>query len=85
MFDRAKLNDVLMLYKRDFVSFIWNDKDYKRWNDEKFKWEAVKCFQDHWKVDATDFPQMLKQSLARTGSLLLSANNFPGRMIVKLA
>ncbi len=39
---RVKLNDVLTLYKRDFVSFIWNNKDYKRWNDEKFKWEAVK-------------------------------------------
>ena len=64
MFDREKLNDVLKHYKRDFVSFIWNEKDYKRWNEEKFKWEAVKCFQDHWNVNADDFPQMLKLSLS---------------------
>jgi len=22
----------------------------ERWNDEKYKWEAVKCFQDNWNL-----------------------------------
>lgn len=81
MIDRAKLNDVLTHYKFDFVSFIWNDKDYKRWNDEKFKWEAVKCFQEHWNVNAEDFAEMLKNALSRTAGLLASINNFPRKMI----
>lgn len=81
MIDQAKLQDVLRCYKRDFVSFIWNDKDYKRWNDEKFKWEAVKCFQEHWNVNAEDFAEMLKNALSRTSKLLVSVNNFPRGMI----
>ena len=40
MIDQKKLQDVLRCYKRDFVSFIWNDKDYNRWNEEKYKWES---------------------------------------------
>lgn len=47
MIDQAKLQDVLKHYKQDFVSFKWNDKDYKRWNEEKYKWEAVAWFQEH--------------------------------------
>ncbi|MBQ5337990.1 MAG: hypothetical protein J6Z40_02365, partial [Oscillospiraceae bacterium] len=66
MFDRAKLNDVLTQYKRDFVSFNWNGKEYNRWEEEKFKWEAVKCCQNHWKVNAENFPEMLKLSLSKT-------------------
>ena len=31
MIDRAKLNDVLTHYKRDFVSFMWNGKEYTWW------------------------------------------------------
>ena len=85
MFDRAKLNDVLTLYKRDFVSFIWNEKDYKRWNEEKFKWEAVKCFQEHWDVNADDFQLMLKTALKRAASLLDTAGTFSKAMIDKFA
>ena len=81
MIDQAKLQDVLRCYKRDFVSFVWNDKDYKRWNDEKFKWEAVQCFKDHWAIDAEDFSLMLKQSLAKTKNLLATAGHFPRGMI----
>ena len=81
MIDQAKLQDVLRCYKRDFISFMWNDKDYKRWNDEKFKWEAVQCFKDHWAIDAEDFSLMLKQSLAKTKNLLATAGHFPRGMI----
>lgn len=37
MFDQFRLKDVLVSYKKNFVS--------KQWGDEKYKWEAVKWFQ----------------------------------------
>lgn len=39
MFDQFRLKDALVLYKQNFVS--------KHWEEEKYKWEAVKWFQDH--------------------------------------
>lgn len=39
MFDQSKLADVLVSYKQNFVS--------KQWGEEKYKWEAVRWFQDN--------------------------------------
>lgn len=77
MFDQFRLKDALVLYKQNFVS--------KHWEEEKYKWEAVKWFQDHWNVNAPDFAEMLNRSLDKTYNLLASANNFPKGMIVGFA
>lgn len=77
MVDQFKLNNVLAEYKKNFVSG-W-------WGNEKYKWEAIKWFQDHWDVKAHDFPGMLERSLERTYNLLSSANHFPKSMIVGFA
>ncbi len=77
MFDKALLQKVLEQYKRDFV--------LTKWEDEKYKWEAVKCFQDNWDVEADDFADMLTKSLSKTYNLLASANNFPAKMITEFA
>lgn len=77
MFDKFRLKDVLVKYKQDFVS--------TQWGNEKYKWEAVKCFQDNWDVNAADFAGMLTRSLAKTYNLLASMNNFPARMITGFA
>lgn len=77
MFDMMKLNDVLAEYKQNFVS--------KQWGNEKYKWEAVKWFQDNWDVNAADFAEMLNRSLDKTFNLLASNNNFPKGMIVGFA
>ena len=77
MIDRFRLKDVLVQYKQNFVS--------KQWGEEKYKWEAVKWFQDHWDVNAPDFAEMLNRSLDKTYNLLASANNFPKGMIVGFA
>lgn len=77
MFDKSRLKDVLIKYKQDFAS--------KHWKDEKFKWEAVKCFRDNWDVNAPDFADMLTRSLAQTKGLLASKNNYPARMITLFA
>ncbi len=73
MFDKEEFDNALTAYKSIFAS--------KRWEEEKFKWEAVKWFQDNWNIQADDFPDMLKTSLAKTYGLLASANNYPCRMI----
>jgi 5-methylcytosine-specific restriction protein B len=77
MFDRNRLKDVLVQYKKSFVA--------SQWGNEKYKWEAVKWFQDNWDVNAPDFPDMLNRSLDKTFNLLASANNYPKAMIVRFA
>lgn len=77
MFDQFRLKDVLAQYKQNFVS--------TQWGNEKYKWEAVKWFQDNWDVNAADFPEMLSRSLDKTFNLLASNNNFPKGMIVGFA
>ena len=49
MINSEKLKAVLINYKKDFVS---------QWGDEKYKWEAVKHFQEHWDLNAPDFSNM---------------------------
>ncbi len=72
MFDVFRLKEALVKYKEAFAQL---------WPNEKFKWEAVKCFQDNWDVNAPDFAAMLSRSFAKTAGLLASMNNFPARMI----
>lgn len=77
MFEKSYLNEALERYKKDFIQ--------KQWPEEKYKWEAVKCFQDNWDVNASDFADMLTRSLAKTYNLLASMNNFPAKMIKDFA
>jgi len=73
MFDIFRLKEVLVQYKKVFVS--------EQWPNEKYKWEAVKCFQDNWDINAKDFADVLTRSLSKTCNLLASMNNFPAKMI----
>ena len=77
MINKMYLQNVLVAYKQNFVS--------KQWGEEKYKWEAVRWFQDNWDVNATDFAEMLSRSLDKTFNLLASNNNFPKGMIVGFA
>lgn len=77
MFNQLRLKEALGQYKKDFVA--------THWNEEKYKWEAVKCFQDNWDIHAADFEDMLSQSLSKTSNLLASTNNFPAGMIIEFA
>lgn len=72
MIDRQSLDEVLAQYKENFSS---------HWKEEKYKWEAIKCFQDNWDINAQDFPAMLSKSLSKTGNLLASANSYPRQII----
>lgn len=73
MIDLEKLKAVLIDYKRDFVS--------QQWGNERYKWEAVKYFQDHWDINDPNFAEMFTKATDKTDNLLASMHNFPRGMI----
>ena len=77
MFNEDKFDSIIAEYKKQFIQ--------SQWPKEKFKWEAVKCFQDNWDISADNFTEMLINSLAKTGNLLSSKNNFPKDIIINLS
>ena len=77
MLDKNLLDNEIANYKKVFVS--------ERWNNEKYKWEAVKWFQDNWNIEAADFAEMLDRSLKKAGNLLDSKNSYPRAAIVGFA
>ncbi len=76
MINLEKLKPIFEGYKTYFQT---------HWNDEKFKWEAVKHFQDHWDIDAENFGDMFKQATDKTFSLLASGYAYPRGMIIDFA
>ena len=60
-------------YKQNFADNFPN---------EKYKWIALKQFQEHWNVDAPDFKVMLTEALLKTDNLLASSYNFPKGMLL---
>ena len=49
--------------------------------NEKYKWEAIKCFQENWDIDEPNFAEMWLRATAKTFNLLANMNNFPKGMI----
>lgn len=76
MIDLEKLEPILEGYKEYFPS---------HWDDEKYKWEAIKHFQDHWDIDAENFGEMFKQATDKTFNLLASGYAYPRGMIINFA
>ena len=71
-----KLQPVLDGYKTYFPT---------HWNDEKYKWEAIKHFQDNWNIDAENFGDMFKKATDKTSNLLASGYAYPRAMITNFA
>lgn len=60
--------------------------EFKQIHDrEIYKWRAVKCFQDNWKIRTGKFYFKLEKALEQTANLLESGHYFPRRMILALA
>ncbi len=76
MINKDKLKQLLENYKKSFST---------HWKDEKFKWEAVKHFQEHWNIDAENFGEMFKEATAKTANLLTSKMFYPRGMILDFA
>lgn len=56
-----KIKEVIALYKADFERID---------SEERYKWIAVKHFQDNWDIDVPDFADMLERSFAKHVNLL---------------
>lgn len=76
MINLGKLQNALVEYRKIFK---------KRWKSEKYKWEAVKWFQDNWDINANDFADMFAKATEKTANLLASMNNFPRKMMIQYA
>ena len=79
MIDYEKLKPILEGYKDYFPTHFDGE------NNEKYKWEAVKHFQNHWNIDAENFGEMFKQATDRTYNLLASGYAYPRGMITNFA
>lgn len=62
-------------------------------SDEVYKWKCIQTFQEHWDLNATDFPSMVKKSLAGKSNLmyrdghwflLTASQHFPSELKVAL-
>lgn len=76
MINNEKLKTILTEYKRDFP---------ERWNVEKYKWQAVKWFQDHWDINAPNFGEMFAVATEKTGNLFTFRSVFVSGMINEFA
>lgn len=70
------LQDILKQYLADL---------HKNWENERYKWEAVQWFQDHWDIDAAHFDSMFETATAKCANLLASAYFQPREMICRFA
>lgn len=73
----SKLNKIISEYKHDFNN--------GHWEDEKYKWQAIKWFNDYWDIESENFAEMLENAISKTYNLLASGRNFPARMIIGFA
>lgn len=78
MIDKLALETILQEYKSFLGSEDWKEQ-------ERYKWKAIKSFQDNWDIDAADLPGMLTRSLGDTLNLLDTVNNFPRAMLIRFA
>lgn len=76
-----------MINPNKIVSVIEGYKQYfpEHWEDEKYKWEAVKHFQDNWDIEAENFGAMFKKATDKTSNLLGSGYAYPRAMILEFA
>lgn len=73
MINIERFNEILVEFKKDFPG--------EHWKGEKYKWVAVKWFQENWDINAPDFGAMFYKATEKAGNLLTSQQNFPRGMI----
>ena len=76
MIDTLKFKSIFENYKTYFLT---------GWKTEKYKWEAIKYFQKHWKIEAKNFGDMFKEATSKTKNLLASSRKYPREMIILFA
>ena len=70
------IQDAIEQYKNNFSAC---------WNDEKYKWKAVKHFQEVWNPNAKDFAKMAREAFSQAFNLLQGSMYYPFQMLNVLA
>lgn len=78
MLNKDKLNEILVVYKKNFKHHFNND-------GEKFKWQVVKNFQEVWDIHAVDFADMFMKATDKSYGLLATAHSMPRAMMKEFA
>lgn len=78
------LEKAMQQYTANFDSSV-PGIDSSDWSREGYKWENLRTFKDNWDVNAMNFAEMLKASLAKTGNLMTSMNNYPKKMLLEIS
>ena len=76
MINYATLLRIISHYKRDIKSL---------WMKERYKWVAIKHFQNHWNIEAENFADMVKEAISKTYNLLNSGKKYAGGQIILFA
>lgn len=71
-----KIRFVITHYKANFATVN---------AQERYKWEAIHWYKQHWNIDAPDFAKMLATAFSKASNLLNSAMYYPYKMIVEYA
>ena len=71
--DAVEFEKALGAYKKAF--------NLDHWNAERYKWVAIKNFQDNWDINADDFLTMFNKATDKANNLLASMNYYPRGMI----
>lgn len=71
-----KIRFIIAHYKANFATVN---------KQERYKWQALHWYKQHWKLEADDFAQMVENAFAKTSNLLASGMYYPYRMITKFA
>lgn len=76
-----------MINLEKFAPILNGYKAYlpSHWEDERYKWEAIRHFQAHWDLDADNFGDMFKAATDKTYNLLASGYAYPRAMIGNFA
>lgn len=62
-------------YKKSFTQ--------KHWEDEKYKWQAVKHFQENWQDNSDSFCEMFMKATEKQGNLLQQSSYWGPRNMIK--
>ncbi len=70
------IQKVIDAYKKDFDTVN---------KQERYKWEAIGWYKNHWNIEAEDFAEMLTTAFSKASNLLASGMYYPYRMITEYA
>lgn len=89
MFDKKEIADnaanAEMIQKLHFIIAHYKTNFLTVNKQERYKWEAIHWYKQHWDIDAPDFAKMLATAFSKASNLLNSAMYYPYKMIVEYA